>query len=137
MRRSHFKLLSIASSKFYGPFIARKTLREKQDTSLRQILLTRFDFTAMAEKSRGNRWKDLDGMEAQFISTFTDFVEHSYMSTLGYNRGEKVVYDRDRSDGESAEVDTRVVGGRGTPIKIAYKLHRHGWTVDGLRYGHR
>src|SRR6185369_9526167 len=101
MRRSHFKLLSIASSKFYGPFIARKTLREKQDTSLRQILLTRFDFTAMAEKSRGNRWKDLDGMEAQFVSTFTDFVEHSYMSTLGYNRGEKVVYDRDRSDGKS------------------------------------
>jgi ABC-type transporter MlaC component len=91
---------------------------ERNRNSLRQILLTRFDFAAMAEKSLGNHWKDLDGMEEEFVSTFTDFVEHSYISTLGSYRGEKVVYDRDRSDGESAEVDTRVVGGRGTPIKI-------------------
>jgi phospholipid transport system substrate-binding protein len=96
---------------------------ERNRNSLRQILLTRFDFAAMAEKSLGNRWKDLDGKEEEFVSAFTDFVEHSYMSTLGSYRGEKVVYDRDRSDGESAEVDTRVVGGQGTPIKIGYKLH--------------
>jgi phospholipid transport system substrate-binding protein len=104
---------------------------ERNRNSLRQILLTRFDFAAMAEKSLGNHWKDLDGMEEEFVSTFTDFVEHSYISTLGSYRGEKVVYDRDRSDGESAEVDTRVVGGRGTPIKIGYKLHLTGgqWMV--------
>jgi phospholipid transport system substrate-binding protein len=104
---------------------------EKNRNSLRQILLTRFDFTAMAEKSLGNHWKDLDGLEEEFVSAFTDFVEHSYMSTLGSYRGEKVVYDRDRSDGESAEVGTRVVGGQGTPIKIEYKLHLTGrqWMV--------
>ncbi len=96
---------------------------EKNRSSLRQILLTRIDFAAMAEKSLGNRWKDLYGMEKVYVSTFTDFVEHSYMSTLGSYRGEKMVYDRDRSDGESAEVDTRVVGGQGDPIKIGYKLH--------------
>ena len=113
-----------------------RTIRSPEDiernrNSLRQILLTRFDFAAMAEKSLGNRWKDLDGMEKEFVSAFTDFVEHSYMSTLGSYRGEKVVYDRDRSDGESAEVDTRVVGGRTTPIKIGYKLHLTGgqWMV--------
>jgi phospholipid transport system substrate-binding protein len=104
---------------------------ERNRTSLRQILLTRFDFAAMAEKSLGNHWKDLDGMEKEFVSAFTDFVEHSYMSTLGSYRGEKVVYDRDRSDGESAEVYTRVVGGQGAPIKIGYKLHLAGgqWMV--------
>jgi phospholipid transport system substrate-binding protein len=104
---------------------------ERNRNSLRQILLTRFDFAAMAEKSLGNHWKDLDGMEEEFVSVFTDFVEHSYMSTLGSYRGEKVVYDRDRSDGESAEVDTRVVGGQGDPIKIEYKLHLTGkqWMV--------
>jgi phospholipid transport system substrate-binding protein len=104
---------------------------ERNRNSLRQILLTRFDFAAMAEKSLGNHWKDLDGIEEEFVSAFTDFVEHSYMSTLGSYRGEKVVYDRDRSDGESAEVDTRVVGGQGDPIKIEYKLHLTGkqWMV--------
>jgi phospholipid transport system substrate-binding protein len=104
---------------------------EKNRSSLRQILLTRFDFAAMAQKSLGNRWNDLNGKEEEFVSAFTDFIEHSYMNTLGSYRGEKVVYDRDRADGESAEVDTRVIGGHGAPIKIGYKLHLTGgqWKV--------
>jgi hypothetical protein len=82
---------------------------ERNRNSLRQILLTRFDFAAMAQKSLGNRWNDLKGKEEEFVSAFTDFVEHSYMSTLGSYRGEKVVYDRDRANGEFAEVDTRLL----------------------------
>jgi phospholipid transport system substrate-binding protein len=104
---------------------------ERNRKALRQVLLTRFDFAAMAQKSLGNRWNDLKGSEEEFVSAFTDFVEHSYMSTLGSYRGEKVVYDRDQANGESARVDTRVVGGQGDPIKIDYKLHRTGkqWMV--------
>ena len=105
-----------------------RTIRSPEDiernrNSLREILLVRFDFAAMAKESLGTRWNDLKGKQKEFVSVFTDFVEHSYMSTLGSYRGEKIVYDRDRSDGESAEVDTRVVGGEGNPIKIEYKLH--------------
>jgi len=104
---------------------------EKNRNFLRQILLTRFDYAAMAQQSLGNRWVDLNDKEEEFISVFADFVEHSYMSTLGSYRGEKVVYDRDRVDGASAEVDTRVVGGEGAPIRIEYKLHLTGgeWMV--------
>jgi phospholipid transport system substrate-binding protein len=104
---------------------------ERNRNALRQVLLTRFDFAAMAEKSLGNHWKDLNGREEEFVAAFTDFVEHSYMSTLGSYRGEKVVYGRDRANGESAEVDTRVVGGQGDPIKIEYKLHLTGkqWMI--------
>jgi phospholipid transport system substrate-binding protein len=113
-----------------------RTIRSSEDiesnkNSVRQILLPRFDFAAMAQKSLGNRWNDLNGKEQEFVSAFTDFVEHSYMSTLGSYGGEKVVYDRDRADGEFAEVETRVVGGEGAPIKIEYKLHLTGgqWKV--------
>ena len=105
-----------------------RTIRSPEDiernrNSLREILLVRFDFAAMAKESLGTRWNDLKGKQEEFVSVFTDFVEHSYMSTLGSYRGEKIVYDHDRSDGESAEIDTRVVGGEGNPIKIEYKLH--------------
>jgi phospholipid transport system substrate-binding protein len=104
---------------------------EKNRKLLSEILLTRFDYEAMAQQSLGNRWVDLNGKEQEFVSAFADFVEHSYMSTLGSYRGEKVVYDRDRVDGASAEVDTRVVGGEGAPIRIEYKLHLTGseWMV--------
>jgi len=113
-----------------------KTIRSPQDiernrSSLRQLLLTRFDFAAMAQRSLGNRWDDLNGNQQEFVSVFTDFVEHAYMSTLGSYRGERVMYDADRIDGKSAEVNTRVVGGEGAPIKIGYKLHLTGreWMV--------
>jgi phospholipid transport system substrate-binding protein len=113
-----------------------QTIRSPQDidrnrNALRRILLTRFDFAAMAQQSLGNRWSELNGKEQEFLSVFTDFVENGYMSTLGSYRGEKVVYDRDRVVGETAEVDTRVVGGEGAPIKILYKLRRAGeqWMV--------
>lgn len=113
-----------------------KTIRSPQDinknrNALRQVLLTRFDFAAMAQQSLGNHWSELNGKEQEFVSVFTDFVENGYMSTLGSYRGEKVVYDRDRVDGETAEVDTQVVGGEGPPIKIGYKLHLTGaqWMV--------
>jgi len=104
---------------------------EKNKDAVRKILMTRFDFTAMAQRSLGNRWNDLSGNEKEFVSVFTDFVEHSYMNTLGSYRGEKIVYDSDRTDGESAEVNTRVVGGQGDPIKVEYKLHLTGgqWLV--------
>jgi phospholipid transport system substrate-binding protein len=100
--------------------------------SLRPVLLTRFDFAAMARRSLGNRWTDLKGRETEFVSAFTDLVEHGYMSTLGRYGGEKVIYDRDRVEGESAEVDTKVLGGRGAPIKIRYKLRLT--SVDWLVY---
>jgi len=113
-----------------------KTIRSPQDiernrSSLRQLLLTRFDFAAMAQRSLGNRWDDLNGNQQEFVSVFTDFVEHAYMSTLGSYRGERVMYDANRVDGKSAEVNTRVVGGEGAPIKIGYKLHLTGreWMV--------
>ena len=104
-----------------------RTIQSREDIDenrepLRQILQPRFDYAAMAQQSLGNRWVDLNGKEKEFVAVFTDFLENSYMNTLGSYRGEKVIYDRDRIDGESAEIDTRLVGGEGTPIKIGYKL---------------
>lgn len=104
-----------------------RTIRGPQDIEpnkprFREILQTRFDFAAMAEKSLGDRWQELNSKD-EFVSVFTDFIEASYMGTLGSYQGEKVVYDSDRVDGQLAEVGTRVVGGRGAPIEVLYKLH--------------
>jgi phospholipid transport system substrate-binding protein len=100
---------------------------EKNKNTVRQILIVRFDFPAMAQRSLGTRWKDLNENEGKFVAAFTDFLEYSYMSALGNYQGEKVVYDGDRTDGTSAEVDTRIVGGKAAAMKIQYKLH----LIDG------
>src|SRR5262245_27810825 len=54
-----------------------KTIRspadiDKNKNSIREILLTRFDFEAMAQQSLGHRWNDLDGNQQEFVSVFTD-----------------------------------------------------------------
>ena len=50
---------------------------ERNRKSLRQILQTRFDYAAMAQRSLGNRWVDLNGKEKEFVAVFTDFLENS------------------------------------------------------------
>src|SRR5678815_112551 len=57
-----------------------RTIRSQEDIernrkSLRQILVIRFDFASMAQRSLGNRWSDLKSEEGEFVSAFTDFVE--------------------------------------------------------------
>jgi ABC-type transporter MlaC component len=76
----------------------------------------------MAEKSLGDHWQELNSKD-EFVSVFTEFMESTYMGTLGSYQGEKVVYDNDRVNGQLAEVGTRAVGGRGAPIEVPYKLH--------------
>jgi ABC-type transporter MlaC component len=39
---------------------------ERKRNALRQLLLTRFDFAAMAQQSLGNRWSELNAKEAEF-----------------------------------------------------------------------
>jgi len=119
-----------------SPRPAQDVIRPDKDRFLQEEnpfeeMMSRFDFAAMAQQSLGHRWNDLNGNQQEFVSVFTDFLEYGYMSTLGSYRGEKVMYDNDRVNGESAEVDTRVVGGEGAPIKIGYKLHRtrEAWMV--------
>jgi len=113
-----------------------QTIRSVEDIArnkglLRQILLDRFDFAEMARRSLGSHWNNLNGKEGEFVSAFTQFIEGSYMGTLGSYRGEKIVYAHERVGQEFAEVDTRVVGGQGAPIEIDYRLHLVGgeWKV--------
>jgi phospholipid transport system substrate-binding protein len=111
---------------------------EKNKSLFREILLTRFDFAAMAQRTLGNRWNELRDQEQEFVEAFTSFIENGYMGTLGAYQGETVIYDADRAEGGLAEVDTRVVGGRGAPIEVEYKLHRSGdeWKVYDVVIDH-
>ncbi|MBI2988878.1 MAG: ABC transporter substrate-binding protein [Deltaproteobacteria bacterium] len=111
---------------------------ERSKGSLRQILLARFDFAEMARRSLGKHWNNLNGKEGEFVSTFTQFIEGSYMGVLGSYRGEKVVYGQERVEQEFAEVDTRILGGQGTPMEVHYRLHLVGgvWKVYDVVIDH-
>ena len=112
-----------------------QTFESEQDFTdnkdrLKQIILPRFDFTEMARRSLGNRWRTLAGREKEFVAAFMQFAEASYMNALSSYRGEKMTYGREQVDENLAEVDTQVLG-RGDPAPVTYKLHLVGdeWKV--------
>jgi len=90
---------------------------------IREIILPSFDFAEMARRSMGDRWKNLDGRQSEFVSAFAAFVENSYMNTLASYRGEKILFLRERVNQDLAQVDTQVVAGKGEPLSVNYRLH--------------
>jgi phospholipid transport system substrate-binding protein len=106
---------------------ARGANKDEAIEKIRNILLPSFDFTEMAKRSLGDRWKDLNGREDEFVAVFAAFVEGSYTSTLESYRGEKIIFMRERVDQNQAQVDTEVVHGAGENLSVDYRLHR----VDG------
>ena len=90
---------------------------------IREIILPSFDFAEMARRSMGERWKNLDGRQNEFVGAFAAFVENSYMNTLASYRGEKILFLRERVNQDLAQVDTQVVAGKGEPLSVNYRLH--------------
>ena len=90
---------------------------------IREIILPSFDFAEMAKRSMGDRWKNLDGRQNEFVGAFAAFVENSYMNTLASYRGEKILFLRERVNQDLAQVDTQVVAGKGEPLSVNYRLH--------------
>ena len=102
---------------------ARGANKEEAVEKIRNILLPSFDFTEMARRSLGDRWKELEGREGEFVTAFAAFVEGSYMNTLESYRGEKILFIRERVDQNLAQVDTEVVHGAGETVAVDYRLH--------------
>jgi phospholipid transport system substrate-binding protein len=102
---------------------ARGANKEEAVEKIRNILLPSFDFAEMAKRSLGDRWKQLDGREAEFINVFAAFVEGSYMSTLESYRGEKILFLGEHVEQNLAQVDTEIVYGSAETVAVAYRLH--------------
>jgi phospholipid transport system substrate-binding protein len=101
---------------------ARGANKDEAVEKIRNILVPSFDFKEMAKRSLGDRWKDLNGREDEFVTVFTAFVESSYMSTLESYRGEKIIFLREHVDQNLAQVDTEIVHGGGETLAVNYRL---------------
>lgn len=113
------------------PRLQRDTKVGERRQRLRQAIAPRFDFEEMAKRSLGQHWQRHAARKQEFVPVFTKFVEESYVSSIESYKNEKIVYIRERIDKDFAQVDTRVVTGKGDEIPINYRLHLVGgqWKV--------
>jgi phospholipid transport system substrate-binding protein len=92
-----------------------------------EVILPIFDQQEIARRSLGIYWRRLtDEQRAHFTHLFLQLVKDSYGSTLDrYAEGAQFFFDRERIDGNYAEVYTRVLSpGQTAPFTLVYRLHR-------------
>lgn len=113
------------------PRLQRDAKAGERRQRLRQAIAPRFDFEEMAKRSLGQHWQRNAARKGEFVPVFTRFVEDSYVSSIESYKNEKILYTRERVDKDFAQVNTKVITGKGDEIPIDYRLHSVGgeWKV--------
>ena|SRR5919109_3600659 len=91
---------------------------------LRDVLMPRFDFPEMAKRSLGKHWNREPERQQEFVSVFAEFLGNNYAGKILSFKDEKIVFSREWTEKETAEVDTKVVTSNGETLSVNYRLHR-------------
>jgi phospholipid transport system substrate-binding protein len=107
------------------PQLKGEQKKNERRQKLKEVLYQRFDFTEMAKRSLGAEWRRRTPQEQkEFVSLFTDLLERSYLDKIEAYSGEKVLYLKEREDGNYAEVETKIVDKNGQEYSLDYRLHK-------------
>lgn len=89
-----------------------------------KLIHGRFDFAEMTKRSLGPHWKSLAAAEqGEFIDGLTHRLLVTYGRTVRASGDEKVVFKKETLDGNYANVESLVVGGK-SDTAIDYRLHQ-------------
>ena len=114
-----------------------KPADQKQDlqTRLAEVIYPRFDFTEMAKRSLGPHWARRTAEEQrEFVKIFAALLGRTYTDRIESYTGQTILYTREITDKEYAEVDTKIVTDKREQLSINYKLHSvdNEWKVYDL-----
>ena len=96
---------------------------------------TIFDFGEMAKRSLGQHWAArTPGERSQFVTLFTDLMQHSYIAKVDQHGGAKMIYRGETVEGDHASVRTAIPLSSGSEMPLEYRMHNAGprWQVYDL-----
>ena len=91
---------------------------------LRHALMPRFDWPEMAKQALGKHWNGVIDRQDEFIAAFADFLGNAYVGRIESYKDEKILFMHESIERNSAQVDTKIVPGKGEPTSVNYRLHR-------------
>jgi phospholipid transport system substrate-binding protein len=100
--------------------------------TIRKIANETFDFEEMSRRALARHWQPRTPAEREeFVKLFADLLERAYVSKIENYGGEKIAYNGDTLDGESALVKTKIITKQGTDIPVDYRMVKRGdrWLV--------
>ena len=97
-------------------------MRIRRD-QIRRLIDSRFDFSEIARRSLASHWKSLSPHEQrEFVETFKGFLEIAYVGLIESLDGDKILYQRETRETDSAQVDTAIVTKKGEGLSVAYRM---------------
>jgi phospholipid transport system substrate-binding protein len=100
-----------------------KAAGSERRQKLREVIAPRFDFSDMARSAMGYHWRTLSQAQRdEYSRLFTGLLEASYMGKIEGYQGQKIVYVKETQDGDTAQVNTKIVPSGGDAISVNYRL---------------
>jgi phospholipid transport system substrate-binding protein len=111
----------------------KKPQKEPQRRQMLKSAISRiFEYGEMAQRSLATHWKERTPSErSEFISLFETLLENSYSGKIESYHNEKIVYLGESTEGDHAEVKSKVIAPKGDEYSLDYRLLRKGgkWMV--------
>jgi phospholipid transport system substrate-binding protein len=105
---------------------------KERRSAVRKLADEIFDFSETAKRSLGRHWAARTPEEREeFVKLFSDLLERSYISKIELYGGEKIQYVGDKTEGETAVVQSKLLTKAGGEVPIEYRMLKKGerWLV--------
>jgi phospholipid transport system substrate-binding protein len=108
---------------------AYKSTDFARQEKLREVIAPHFDFTDMARSAMDYHWRTLSQAQRdEFVQVFTGLLEASFIGKIEGCKDQKIVYVKESSDGDLAQVNTDIMQQGSDAIAINYRLKQSGGT---------
>jgi len=92
---------------------------------LKEIINPIFDYDEMARRALGAHWRRRTPTEQEeYLRLFRGFIERIYADRVDLYEGERIVMGRETIDGDYAEIESKVVNGKGDESPVIFRLRR-------------
>jgi phospholipid transport system substrate-binding protein len=100
-----------------------KSAGSERRQKLREVIAPRFDFSDMARSAMGYHWRTLSQAQRdEYSRLFIGLLEASYMGKIEGYQGQKIEYVKETQDGDTAQVNTKIIPSGGDAISVNYRL---------------
>jgi len=121
MKRNSDRILKILKD----PDLKAKSKEPEKRLLLRKIADERFDWEEMARRCLAIHWAERTPEERkEFVSLFADLLERSYMGKIEGYKDEKIVFEKQKIEGDYAVVESMIVTERDVEVPINYRLRK-------------
>lgn len=104
------------------PAMKKPEKAQERRKLLEKVVGDRFSYEEMGKRTLAAQWQKLDDKaRAEFVDLFKRLLTNSYADKVEGYSGEQVHYINERSEGDYAEVRTKVASGK-TEIPLDYRL---------------